>query len=120
MKKQQQGMTTLGAIFVGGILVFAAIIVMKIAPSYIEYWSVRKILSAMAHDPAVPSMSDREIRDSFDRRADIDDVNSIKGEDLDISKASGQVMITASYSSKVHLFGNLNACMDFNASTGSN
>ncbi|MDA8093733.1 MAG: DUF4845 domain-containing protein [Betaproteobacteria bacterium] len=118
MRNKQTGMTVLGMLFIGVVLVFVAFIAMKLAPAYIEYGSVRQIMSAMAQDPSVQTMTPEEIRDSFDRRADIDNVNSIAGRDLEISTDNGRTVIDADYTVKVHLLGNISALMDFKASTG--
>mgnify|MGYP001583737305 CR=1 FL=1 len=114
---KQQGATVFGMMIIAMALVFAAMLVMKILPPYMDYWTVQKVLSAMAHDPEVKTMSEREVRTSFDKRASIDNIKSVKGSDLDISKEGGEVVVEVSYPVKVQLFGNLSACMDFHAST---
>ncbi|BCB27949.1 hypothetical protein SKTS_28350 [Sulfurimicrobium lacus] len=117
MKKNQQGMTFFGVIFVGMIVVFGAILVMKLIPPYLEYWSVEKIIGVMAKDSSLPGMTPSEVRDSFDKRAVIDNVNVIKGSDLEISKDRGTTVVNANYSVTVPLVGNLSALMEFQAST---
>lgn len=117
MKKNQQGMTFFGVIFVGFFIVGGAILLMKLIPPYLEYWSVEKIIAVMAKDSALPGMTPAEVRDSFDRRAVIDNVNVIKGSDLEISKDRGTTVVNANYSVTVPLAGNLSALMEFQAST---
>ncbi|MDD5403761.1 MAG: DUF4845 domain-containing protein [Sulfuricella sp.] len=117
MKKNQQGMTFFGVVFVGMVLVFGAILIMKLIPPYLEYWSVHKIIAVMAKDSALPNMTPAEIRSSFDRRAVIDNVNVIKGSDLEISKDRGTTVVNVNYSVTVPIVGNLSALMDFQAST---
>ena len=115
--KKQKGITLVGMLLVATGIFFVAVILMKIVPAYIEYYSVKKVLSAMANDPAFPGMSIQEIRVSFDRRANIDNITAVKGADLDISKVDGEPVATAEYSVKTPLFGNLSAWMDFKGST---
>lgn len=117
MKKNQRGMTFFGVVFVGMVLVFGAILIMKLIPPYLEYWSVQKIIAVMARDSALPDMTPAEIRSSFDRRAVIDNVNVIKGSDLEISKDRGSTVVNVNYSVTVPIVGNLSALMDFQAST---
>jgi hypothetical protein len=114
---KQQGATLFGMMIIAMAVVFAAMLVLKILPPYMDYWTVKKVLSAMAHDPEVKTMSEREVRISFDKRASIDNIKSVKGSDLDISKQGGEVVVEVSYPVKVQLVGNLSACMDFTAST---
>lgn len=117
MKKQQQGTSLIGLIFIGILVVGAAILMMKIVPPYLEFWSVRKIIAQIARDPALPGMTPEEIRRSFDKRASIDYVSVINSKDLDISKASGSNVVTAHYTVTVPLVANLSALMEFDAST---
>ena len=117
--KKQRGMTFIGILFVGIIVVFSAILVMKLIPPYMEYWSIKKVLGAMAKDTSLNNMSTREVQASFDKRASIDNITAIKGNDLDVSKDGGEVVASVEYPVKVALFGNLSACMDFKASTAS-
>ena len=117
MKKNQQGMTFIGVMFVGMVIVFGAILIMKLIPPYLEFWSVQKIIGVMAKDSGLPEMTPAQIRDSFDRRAVIDNVRVIEGKDLDIGKDRGQSVVAADYSVTVPIAGNLSALIEFRAST---
>ncbi|MDO8892752.1 MAG: DUF4845 domain-containing protein [Sulfurimicrobium sp.] len=117
MKKNQQGMTFLGVTFVGMIVVFGAILVMKLIPPYLEFWSVQKIIGVMAKDSGLPEMTTAQVRASFDKRAVVDNVNVISGKDLEISKERGQLVVAANYSVTVPIVGNLSALIAFQATT---
>ncbi|MDP2785713.1 MAG: DUF4845 domain-containing protein [Sulfurimicrobium sp.] len=117
MKKNQQGMTFFGVMFVGMVLIFGAILVMKLIPPYLEFWSVQKIINVMAKDSALPGMTVSEARASFDRRAVIDNVQVIKGADLEIAKDRGTTVVSAEYSVTVPIAGNISALLEFQAST---
>ena len=47
MHSQQRGLTMIGFLFVAVILVFMAMLAMKLVPAYIEFFSVKKILATM-------------------------------------------------------------------------
>lgn len=117
MRSKQTGITLVGMLFIGILVVFAALVIMRMVPAYIEYGSIAKILKTMSNDPDLKSMSIKEIRDSFDRRATIDNISSIKGEDLDISKDGGETVVEATWSAKRPIAGNVSVIMDFTAST---
>lgn len=117
MKKNQQGMTFLGVIFVGFMVVAVAILAMKLIPPYMEFWSVHKILGAMSNDPSFAQMTPRDVQESFDRRANIDYVTVIAGKDLDVSKVRGQTVAEANYNVTVPIVGNLSALIEFHDST---
>jgi hypothetical protein len=117
MKKNQRGMTFIGVMFVGMVVVFGAILVMKLIPPYLEFWSVQKIIGVMAKDTGLSEMTPAQVRDSFDKRAVIDNVTVIEGKDLEISKDRGQTVVSADYSVTVPVVGNISALIDFQAST---
>lgn len=117
MRNKQTGMTMIGIMFIGILVVFAALVTMRMVPAYVEYGSIVKVLKAISNDPDLKTMSITEIRASFDRRATIDNITAVKGEDLDISKDGGEVIIEATWSAKKPIVGNVSVVMDFTAST---
>jgi len=115
--KKQKGATFLGMAIIAGILIFAAIIGMKMAPAYIEFMSVKKVLRAMNQD-SLSSMSKKEIKDSYVRRASIDDISSVTPDDLVIEKdESGSTVVSVQYRVIKPLVGNVSVILDFAASS---
>ena len=117
--KKQAGATLLGMLFVGAMLFFVALIVMKLFPAYQEYFSVKQVIHAMNKE-ALSGMSKKEIQDSFDKRANTAYVTVVKGTDLVIGKNSaGEPAVSVQYQVTTPLFGNLSALMDFEVSADS-
>jgi Domain of unknown function (DUF4845) len=111
--KKQVGATMLGMLFIGGLLVFVALLAMKIFPAYQEFFSVKKIVRNMNKD-SLSAMSKGEIIASFNKRVEADYVTVIKGSDLSIGKNSaGETEVTAKYQVVTPLFGNISAQIDF-------
>jgi len=117
--KYQRGMSSLSTMILIVLGISIVLLGVKLAPSYIEFFSVKKVMSAIAKDPAFPTMSPQEIRNSFDRRATIDYIDTVNGKDLDLSKENGQNVATIEYNKKIPLVLNISACLEFVASTGS-
>ena len=46
-----------------------------------------------------------EVRQIFDRAAQIDDIKSIEGKDLAISKEGDQMLVKFAYNREIHMFG---------------
>jgi hypothetical protein len=113
--KKQRGLSLLGLIIGGGVLVFVAIVGMKVTPAYIEYFTIQKHLRELARSPDAASV--KEIQNAFDKRADIDDITALKGSDLEITKNGNQVSISAYYEKKVPLFANVSALFEFEVSS---
>jgi hypothetical protein len=116
--RRQRGVTFIGMVFIAGLIIFAAIIGLKLVPAYIEYATVVNILRDVARSPEARSGSIPDIKTSFKKHAQIDAVETVKADDLEIEKDGDQVVIRAPYSVKIKLFGNLNACIDFAPSSG--
>jgi hypothetical protein len=116
MRSTQRGLSLMGTIFGLGVLGFLGVMAAKLLPSYVEYYNVRKILASMEQSGDLKGTV-KEIRAAFDRRGVIDSVESIKPEDLEMSKDGGETVVTASWSKKIYLVGNLSACLDFSATT---
>jgi hypothetical protein len=115
--KNQRGMSFIGILVLVVLGVSITLLVVKLTPAYIEFFSVKKVMSAMAKDPAFATMSPAETRNSFDRRATIDYITTVSGKDLDISKDNGQNVASLEYAQKIPLLLNISACLDFSAST---
>lgn len=114
---KQRGATVLGMFFIAALVASGAILAAKLVPAYLEFMSVKKILNSMATGGDLKTMSPKEIQNSFFRRADIDNVRSVKPEDIAISREGNQSSVTVEYSVKVPVVANVSACMDFSAST---
>lgn len=115
--KRQRGITFVGMIFVGALIVVVAIIGIRLVPAYIEYATILNHVRELARSPDAKAASVAEIQQLFNRRAQIDDIRSVSGADLEITKDGDHLSIVAAYSRKVKLLGNVSACIDFTAAS---
>ena len=115
--KRQRGVTFVGMIFIAALIILGAIIALKLVPAYIEYATVVQHLREIARSPEARG-SPREIQMLFSKRAQIDDIRAVTADDVEVTRDGDSVVLTASYQTKVKLFGNLSACIDFEASSG--
>lgn len=117
MRKSQQGLSLLGLIFGGFVLIFAALLLMKITPSYIEYFAIKKALVSIANETRGRGASIADVRRRFENRSAVDDINSVKATDLEITKEGNDYVIAASYRREISLFGNVGLFIDFSATS---
>jgi len=110
--RQQSGVSLSSLILWLAILGFLGLMAAKILPSYIEYFAVKKIFASMEQGGDFKGTVN-DIRRAYDRRNAIEDVKSMNGADLEITKVGGETVVTAAWSSKVPLVGNASACLDF-------
>lgn len=115
---RQRGLSMIGFLFVAVILIFVAMLAMKLVPAYIEFASVKKILNSMSQSADLRSKSNAEIRSDFMKRAGVDYVTVVKPEDISIDRRGGGTpVVTVEYTFRTALFGNLSLIADFNASS---
>lgn len=112
----RRGVTLTGLIIVLFVLVLVATFGMKLLPAYIEYGTAKKAINAIARDGTGAS-TPQEVRRQFDARAVIDNIESVKGSDLEIRKEGGGMVIGFTYRKEVPLVSNVGLYIDFAASS---
>ncbi len=100
MKRNQQGITFLGLIVMGALVACVGVVGMQVFPGAVEYMAVQKAVKKAASGTTVG-----EVRSIFDKAAQIDDIHSLVGNDLDISKVGDQVVVSFAYQREIHLAG---------------
>ena len=115
--KQERGLTMTGFLTLSIVLIFTALLVFRLLPPDLEYFYVQKAVDGVAKDLDLQTATPREIRSAFDRRAMIDNITTIRGEDLELIKEGNNAALDASYSVKVPIIANVAACIDFQASS---
>ena len=116
LRQWQRGLSLVGLIFVGGVLFFVALLGMKVVPTYLEYFTIQRHLKELARESEGSTPGD--LKGTFDKRATIDDITSVNGEDLEFVKSGEGYDITLTYAKKVELFGPVSLCFDFEMHAG--
>lgn len=98
----------------GGAIVLLAL---KIVPAYTDYFLIKKIITQMGTSDEVRGGTVADIRKSFDRRMSADYSETLKGEDLDITKEGNETVVSATWSKRIPLITNHTLVIDFTAST---
>lgn len=113
--KFQRGISLNTLMLGGAVLALLALLAMKALPPWIEYGNAVKAIKGTAGDGSLKDASVKQVRDAYTKRAEMDDVKSIKPEDLDITKEGGELVISFAYEKKVPLFSNVSLVFDFEA-----
>ena len=101
MKHQQRGISFIGLLFVGIVVASVGILTAQVVPTLIELQAITKA----ANKAAAEGSTVVEIRAVFNRAADIDDITSISGKDLEITKEGDKAVVTFAYNREIHMFG---------------
>lgn len=114
MAKRQQGVSLSGLLIWSVILVLLAIGGMKIIPAYIQDAEIKGILSTIANDPEMRDAPPKSIRESFGKRAMMNNISIISENDIEIAKGAQGLSLSVSYQVKIPLAGNASVLLEFN------
>jgi hypothetical protein len=98
--KNQRGISFIGLVLVGALVAMAGAVAAQAVPTVIEYWAVQKAAQRASTGQTVV-----EVRDLFDRQAEVDSIKSIAGKDIGITKEGDKVVVTFAYQREIHLAG---------------
>jgi len=115
MHTRQRGLSIVGLIVGLFFLIILGIFAMKLVPSIIEYRTARNAIEAISKEKQGATVAD--IRRAFEARATIDDITSVKPNDLEITKEGSEIVIAFAYRREVPLFGGVGVYIDFSAKT---
>ena len=99
-RKQQRGLTFLGLLVVGILLALTGVVLAQVVPTYIEYMAVQKAVNKASAGETVA-----EVRGIFDKAATIDDISSVSGKDLNVTKNGDKVVVSVAYNKEIELVG---------------
>ena len=119
MRARQRGISLMNLLFVSFLVVIVALLAMRLAPSYIEYYTIKKAVVGIAAETRGRGVAAAEIRRLFENRQAIDDFKSVDAKDLEITKQGNDYAISASWRREVPLFANIGVYIDFVASSQS-
>lgn len=100
-RKSQKGLSFIGFVVIAVLAVAVFAIGGQSLPIVLEYQAARKA----AHKAANEGHTAPEVRAAFDRAAQIDDIQSITGRDLDITKVQDHMVVAFEYERSIPLVG---------------
>jgi hypothetical protein len=115
VKTNQRGISLMGLIIGLFLLVILALFAMKLIPSYMEYASAKSAIENIARDPG--ANSPQLVRNAFEARASVDNIASIKAQDLEIVKEGNKMAISFAYRKEVPLSEKFGIYIDYTANT---
>ena len=99
-KSRQRGLSFLGLLVIGGLLVVVGVLTAQVVPTVIEYQAV-----VSAANKASGGNSVAEVRSIFNKAAAVDDIKSITGKEIEISKEGDKIIVSFAYQREIHLVG---------------
>ncbi len=99
-RSRQRGVSFIGLLFVGAVLAVTGVVAAQVFPTFVEYQAVVKAVNKASGGNSVA-----EVRTIFDKAASVDNIGSIKGGDLEITKEGEKIVVIFAYEREIHLAG---------------
>lgn len=109
--RSQRGLSLYALLFGGIALGLMAVLGAKMVPTFTEYFGLKSVIAVLVQTQAGAPPS--EIRSSFDKRALIENITSVKADDLDIVQDKEGTTISVAYDKEVHLVANVGLLFHF-------
>lgn len=111
-KTRQRGASFIGVIVVVALLAGIGVLGAQAFPTFMEYQAVLKAI-----EKAKSGSNPAEIRTIFDKAAQVDDIKSISGKDLEIAQNSGKTTVSFAYTKEIHISGPAYLLLKYNGQT---
>ena len=112
----QGGVSLTGLIFVLAVIGFVAVFAMKVFPTFIEYRAIKDGIAAAKATRGTVA----EMKETFNKNAYINRIDSIFARDLVFNKESGETEISFAYQKKIPIAGNVSLLIDYAGTTAKN
>jgi hypothetical protein len=112
-RARQSGLSLVGVLFIGLIVVVLLLLGAKLVPAIVEYIAIERAVQKIKNEGTTVG----EIRAAFERHATIDDIKSITARDLDITKEGDRIVISYAYQYNIQLLDNVRLVIDFSGTT---
>ncbi len=105
--KKQKGMSLVGFLIVLAMVIFFAYLGMRIAPIYIEFYSVKQAMDGIAKEPGSANYSPFDLKDRFMNRLYVSySDGNVKPENIRVVRNNG-VWLVVKYDVRKPVMGNL-------------
>lgn len=102
-RRLQAGLTMLGLMFWAIVISFCAVVGLRVVPTVNEFYTIQRMVDKVAREGGntVP-----EIRAAYERMRQVEyGVDSMTGQDLDITKEQDRVVVHFAYDKQIELAG---------------
>lgn len=110
---KQRGMSIPGMLAVAAMVGFFAMCIIRMAPHYFEYLSIREIVESVAADYKREENTIADIRRRIDTMFNTNQIYDLQPKDVEVFHKDGRTWIDARYEARVPLMGNISAVMSF-------
>ena len=112
-RNRQGGMTGTGWLVVLALIGFFSMLIIKLAPVYMENYSVKTVLASLKEEPLITKKSVAEVRKMIERRLKVNGVYDMDKDAIRIKKEGGILKVDITYQVTKHMAGNIDVLLSF-------
>jgi len=114
MRNRQSGMSVIGMLVIGIMVGFFAMCGLKITPPYLEYLTVKKIVSGTASEFEAETVTIPELRRKIANLFNTNQVYALSPRDVKVYRKKGKTYIDAGYEFRTPIVWRIDAIVKFN------
>jgi hypothetical protein len=111
--KHQQGLTFISLVFFLALIAFFVLLGLKIGPIYLDHMKVTNALAEIKKTPDIETKSANEIRESLNKRFNMNYVNDVTQDDITVVKQGNYLKVIIEYEVVKKIAGNLSVLVEF-------
>lgn len=111
--KQQRGLTFISFIVVLSVLMSVGYLGLKLVPHYINFYSVKSSMQALAEESRSEAMSVGQMRSRMLQKLNVNFINDIAAQDIKFSRTGSGNLMVVDYRNCESIVGNVEVCMNF-------
>lgn len=114
--QRQQGLSLISVLIVGALVSFLLLVGFRTVPVISEYLALQRAVRMLAQE-GDNGVSTLELRRIFNQRAGMDNISSVSGVDLVITREGGKTQVSVDYDSKVPVAGRVSLLFELHVSS---
>ncbi len=111
--KQQRGLTFISFIVVLSVLMSVGYLGLKLVPHYINFYSVKSSMQALAEESRSEAMSVGQMRSRMLQKLNVNFITDIAAQDIKFSRTGSGNLMVVDYRNCESIVGNVEVCMNF-------
>lgn len=113
VRRQQQGMTTLGILILVSFVGLFAFAFIRLTPVYLNYMKVAGVVNGVQEELDGKGAGRTEIKSAVARRFDVESVGMIEARDVKVTAVDGGFEVSATYDHSAPFIANISFTVHF-------
>jgi hypothetical protein len=111
--KRQTGLSFLSILLIAIMIGFFVMAGIRMAPKYMEYMTIKDIVTKIATEPGARDASISQIRRRLDTNFNTNQIYDLEPREIEVYREDGETHIDASYEARVPIVANIDAVLKF-------